>query len=151
MQQRRQSEILVMNENDLYLVAKNDLRIPGCAQMGKTELRNAVLAHLKAANSLIEDGEAKPAMVGSAAAPVAAAQVAPSVVFASHGSYQDMEFPNLVGKTIREATELLREPLGIDKDSRVYLNKNETSNTQYTLRAGDHIEFNKRASAKGRL
>jgi hypothetical protein len=150
MAQRKKSEIQAMSDDDVYILAKNELRIPAVAQMGNTELRNAVLAHLSAKSELIDDGGAPVAAVAKPGATAVAAMATPvGAVSVRHGAYSQ-DFPNLVGKTIAQAHAALRDTFSIEENPRIYLGGTETTNLQHTLKAGETLEFQKRTSAKGK-
>lgn len=139
---------LAMSNDTVYVIARDDLRIPGASTMNDTKLREAVIAHARNDGRLIEDGDRT-----SAAAPPTEERKPESVgVAMSYPPYSE-RFPQLVDKTVAEALAAFRDPWNMPEDGKIraMLNGERLDEKQFAstvLKSGDRLEIGRPAGEK---
>lgn len=146
-------ELRKMSSDDIYTFGKQVLTIPGLSMMADPEIRSAVIANAQAQGLLVDAdgvsvGATPQAALASGAAPTALATPGKvRVVYPPN----DEEMP-FAGKSAFAVLEALQDIWSIDDDVRVYVNGNEVDELdleEVALKAGDKIEFSRKAGEKG--
>ncbi|MBI4142576.1 hypothetical protein HY480_01735 [Candidatus Uhrbacteria bacterium] len=139
----RLADLQTMPMTDIVRIARIGLKIPQHGLLGDRELREAVIVHARQAGRLDEvSGPSDPAVSKAVATPS-------KVVYASYPPYTREPLDGLVGKTVAQAFDMLREPWSIDRDARVLVNGEPVSDRARVLAADDRLEFSRPAGAKG--
>lgn len=154
----RRSQILVMDEGTLYVLAK-ELNVKDASMMGTTEMRNHVIGKLVASGELIED-DGSTSVAGPALAAVAASSPAPSAsparrpIMVSYPPFDQRPAEGYAGKTVGDLHHALREAWSMEAKPRIYLTRDGTvieADMSTRLKDGDALQFAKTSAEKGRL
>lgn len=149
-----------MTAKELKKMAFQQLGIPGLSKKPKDDVIDAIIAH--------QDGGGSGASVSPKKAQVAPAGPIQGLNFTGQSvlTNKNAAFGNktttiinvscgassgsfpVVGKTVREVGEFLREVLNVDRLSTGLVNGKEVS-ADYVLKSGDNLEFLKPAGRKG--
>lgn len=136
-------EIRQMGEEEVYPLAKDEMRVPKAAMMSLTELRDEAAAWLSARGRLIEGAAFEG--IGQTARP--SAPPAPKPVIVRYGAYEG-ELP-VAGKTVEQVLDQLRAAWNIDPNALVYLDGQTVADPGTQISEGATLEFAKPAGVKG--